>query len=100
MPLNVMLIYAMGLPSKLTEKQIRSAKRKSRAKSKARKKMDRAKSCAGKVRHKTRFGAIAHLKSLGHAQMGLYECRHCKGWHIGHQWTPTKVQSRLDQLLD
>ena len=63
----------MALPRKMTEKQMRSAGRKSRAKNKARKKLDRANSCTGKVRHSTRYGAISHLKKLGHAQMGLYE---------------------------
>ena len=89
----------MALPRKMTEKQIRSAGRKSRATNKARKKLDRANSCTGKVRHSKRYGAISHLKKLGHAQMGLYECRFCKGWHIGHQWNPLKLQSRIDQLL-
>jgi len=90
----------MALPKKLTEKQLRSAKRKAKAKRRARKKMDRANSCTGKVRHANRYGAIAHLKKLGNAQMSLYQCRYCHGWHIGHQWTSGKIQSRIDQLLE
>ncbi len=89
----------MALPRKLTEKQIRSAGRKAKAKKRARKKADRDNSCAGKIRHADRYGAIFHLKKLGNGQMGLYQCRFCKGWHIGHQWTQNKVQARLDQLL-
>ena len=41
----------MALPRKLTEKQIRSAGRKSKAKKRSRKKADRANSCSGKIRH-------------------------------------------------
>ena len=89
----------IGLARRLAEKQIRSAKRKSQDRSKARTRGKRAKSYTGTVRHKTRYGAISHLNSLRHAQMELYECRHCKGWHIRHQWTPTKLQLKLDQPL-
>jgi hypothetical protein len=59
----------------------------------------REKSCGRKIRHATRGGAIAHLKSLGNAQMHAYQCNYCKGWHIGHSNRPGKLQARFDQLM-
>ncbi len=59
----------------------------------------RADSCTGKIRHRSRGGAIAHLKALGNAQMTGYHCRFCKGWHIGHSNRSGKIQARLDQLI-
>ncbi|MBB5351066.1 hypothetical protein HNR46_001300 [Haloferula luteola] len=53
--------------------------------------------CSGKVRHRSKAGAIQHLKKLNHAQMSAYPCRHCGGWHIGKH--PKKIQLRLDQLI-
>lgn len=86
---------------KATEKQLRAEKRNSRAKSRARRKkrkrLDRIDSCIGKIKHKDKYGAIAHLKKLNKADMSLYQCRHCKFWHIGHR--NRKIQDRLDQLF-
>jgi len=59
----------------------------------------RADSCSGKIRHVTYGNAVAHLKSLGNAQMRAYLCRFCKGFHIGHSNRAAKIQARFDQLI-
>jgi hypothetical protein len=59
----------------------------------------KAKSCTGKIRHASYGGAVAHLKSLGNAQMRAYSCQFCKGFHIGHSNRGPKIQARFDQLI-
>ena len=55
--------------------------------------------CDGKIRHRNRTGAIIHLRKLNNAQMNLYPCPWCLGWHVGHSNREHKIQARLDQLL-
>lgn len=54
---------------------------------------------SGKVRHKTREGAIITLKKLKNAGLSAYPCKMCGGWHLGNSSKGNKVQSRIDQLL-
>lgn len=56
-------------------------------------------SCTGKIRHRDLGCAVAHLKSLGNAQMNPYPCNRCGGWHIGHSNRAAKIQARFDQLI-
>lgn len=55
--------------------------------------------CTGKVRHKERGHAIAAAKRIKNAQLSIYQCRHCQGWHLGRSRHPMKIQARLDQLI-
>lgn len=55
--------------------------------------------CSGKVRHRERGHAIAAAKRIKNAQLSIYQCRHCQGWHLGRSHHPMKIQARLDQLL-
>lgn len=51
------------------------------------KRHQRRKACDGKVRHATREGAAIAVRRTGEGQregLGFYQCRHCRGWHIGH----------------
>lgn len=51
----------------------------------------KGRSCEGKQRHHTRQQAMAHLWSFVNkfgaapVQVGVYRCRHCGFWHLGHQ---------------
>jgi hypothetical protein len=39
------------------------------------------------VRHATREGAWIAVRRTGqgtHEGLGVYLCKHCRGWHIGH----------------
>lgn len=55
----------------------------------------RARSCQGKVRHRSRGGAERAIASLGRKDGDLalqaYPCGHCGGWHVGH---PSKAADR------
>lgn len=65
----------------------------------SKKRKDKARSCAGKVRHPNRIGAIIALKRIKNQQLSAYPCRFCGGWHLGRSRHPMKINARLDQLL-
>ena len=48
----------------------------------------RRKACEGKQKHATRERAVAHLISLEKSKdatgLGIYLCKHCHHWHVGH----------------
>lgn len=51
----------------------------------------RAKSCEGKVRHATMAGACIAARKTDE-KVRPYKCRHCPGWHVGHE--PGKQKRR------
>lgn len=55
--------------------------------------------CTGKIRHKSKTGAIIHMKKLKEPGMRAYRCHQCSGWHIGHANAFDGFQSRLDRLI-
>jgi hypothetical protein len=52
----------------------------------------RRKSCTGKIRHASKEEArIAAQKLRAKGEIvGVYLCRFCNGWHVGH--TPRKIR--------
>jgi len=56
--------------------------------------------CSGKVRHKTKNGAVIAMIKMNNAGLSTYPCRSCGGWHVGTSRSELKVQRRLDQLLE
>lgn len=60
----------------------------------------RRRQCSGKVRHASRDGAVAALRSLIYAspsrrgQMNTYRCKFCRGYHIGHVADKTIARTR------
>lgn len=54
----------------------------------ASKRHQRRKVCGNKVQHKTRDEAWFHMKRLqvnkGCKNLGIYKCKFCKQWHVGH----------------
>jgi len=55
--------------------------------------------CTGKVRHRTKIGAVIAMRKMNNAGLGTYPCPLCHGWHVGTSRSEYKVQKRLDQLL-
>lgn len=51
--------------------------------------LDRARSCARKVRHPARRAAEREARKLaaryGRTRLGVYGCRHCGGFHLGNR---------------
>lgn len=48
----------------------------------------RRKACEGKNKHATREAASVELKLRPRdvrTSLGIYRCRHCSHWHIGHR---------------
>lgn len=56
--------------------------------------------CNGKVRHRSFGAAVAAAKMLNNAGLDIYQCRKCRGFHLGTSRKPGKVQARITQLLD
>lgn len=55
--------------------------------------------CTGKIRHKSKIGAIIHIKKLKEPGMRFYRCQKCQGFHIGHANAADGFQARLDRLI-
>lgn len=53
----------------------------------------------GKVRHKSREGALIWRKKSKNKALNVYRCRECGDWHLGNTRQPNRVQARIDQLL-
>lgn len=53
----------------------------------------------GKVRYRSRTGAIIALKRINNAALNDYKCHLCGGWHLGHSNSDYRMQQRIDQLL-
>lgn len=50
--------------------------------------IDRASSCARKVRYghaETAETARLHMQRKTGEALEVYKCRHCDGWHVGHR---------------
>lgn len=53
-----------------------------------------------KVIHESQFDALRHMRRLGKreadgvANLTVYECPHCHGWHVGHIATPLYPQRK------
>jgi len=41
-----------------------------------------------------------HVATGERADVDVYKCRFCKGFHIGHSKRPHRQQARLDQLFE
>jgi hypothetical protein len=54
---------------------------------------------SGKITHKTRTGALIHIRRLNNKGMEPYRCPLCGNWHITNSRQDWKVQARIDQLL-
>jgi hypothetical protein len=50
--------------------------------------LEAVRQCAGKHRHESRGKAEAHLRGLvkryGSHRLGVYWCKFCRGYHVGH----------------
>lgn len=57
----------------------------------------KARQCGGKVRHRTRqhanWARIKTQEESGEMSLVAYQCRHCKGWHLGH--APRRLQREI-----
>ncbi|MGD9530589.1 MAG: hypothetical protein AB7G36_10040 [Candidatus Nanopelagicales bacterium] len=58
----------------------------------------KGRACTGKRRFETRAGAadvLARMRRQKHAGplMGVYACRHCGGFHLGHKRTNARSSS-------
>jgi len=54
---------------------------------------------SGKVTHKTRGGAMIHIRRLKNKGMEPYRCPLCGNWHVANSREDWRVQARIDQLL-
>lgn len=63
------------------------------------KQLIRRKRCRRKVRYETFESAFVEFKRIGNAQMKVYRCAICKGWHLGRANSGVRKLARLEQLI-
>ncbi len=61
---------------------------------------DRERSCTEKIKHKKQAKAARtaakqnHDRPIKYNEVEAYDCRHCSGWHVGHdnrRWKEEKI---------
>lgn len=66
-------------------------------------KRDPRRQCRGKVRQTNRMNAeVARTKqqeATGDPELALYQCPHCRGFHVGHPHAARRRQLREHRLL-
>lgn len=66
---------------------------------------NRERSCTEKIRYKTKIKAARAARAynrsivIRNADVQSYDCRHCAGWHIGHDYQDFKKRKKA-RLLD
>lgn len=52
------------------------------------------------MRHTTPLGAHIHRKRMKNSLLDVYQCRKCKGWHVGRSRDPGRCAQRIGEVLD
>ena len=60
----------------------------------------------GKVSHRDFYGAARHMRTLAKHELGgiaaleVYQCGHCRGWHVGHNYKPPPACGDLGEAIE
>lgn len=55
--------------------------------------------CVGKTRHETHKAAAKELRRNDGKRMGIYKCRDCGAYHIGHDRSDAPRNTRRDRRI-